>query len=124
MSSLATRHIPRSAKGGGLEYITTIVGAEGRQNDLWPMLDKALRKNTEEGYYYLSIPFVTHAAVLDGGNVEFDIYHFNKRRFHTDTEHFREAVGQLTTLLLQTGYHVSSTSDERRRHAAHPRLDF
>lgn len=117
----------------GLVYVFTVVGTEGRISNLEQNLRLAgiIEENGDSsGSYVRFCPFRAYTAVRepDKAHIEFDIYSMSTRRkriHDTFTQQFRRGLGELTTLMLQTGFKIEAKKhDELESKNKSPKLAF
>ena len=96
---------------GQLKYIITLVGTQGRLEDLIGEISYRLRDDRTTlnlgGVYsdYL-IAYLAKTGNEGIEGIEFDVYVPLKSRTNTTTDEFRKSLGILTTPMLQTGYTI------------------
>jgi hypothetical protein len=101
-----------------LRYVVTLVGEGGRREDLHKGLtDINLIKRQDQKPVDRTLGLFLYAGSELNGfiasetdeKVEIDIYDPFKHPFRTNTASFARTLGQLTTVMLQTGYQVKAT---------------
>ena len=113
------RFVPDEYRSGKLLYLITIRGIGARRERLMANLaEEALFEDSTKKIMKSHWAFPIYFSVEGDDAVEFDIYKAaDASTRDTHTAYFRKELGNLTTLLLQTGYTVTAVSNpefERR----------
>ncbi|MDP3734634.1 MAG: hypothetical protein Q8R37_05385 [Nanoarchaeota archaeon] len=119
---MSERFIPEEYKSGKLVYITTIAAAGGNLEDLITNLEhfKLLIEGKRVG---ITPTFSCYLAQQSEKGVSFDMYaQKSGKDTRTTTAKFRSELGELLTMLLQTGYTISTVeiSTLKRNSQYHP----
>jgi len=102
-----------------LQYLETIVGEGGNTDQLTQSLVKELsismHFNGPNNYCLASGSVYAYLAVNEQDHVEFDVYQMMRRKKvgGTDTVLFKNALGLLTTPMLQSGYTIKTVTLEK-----------
>jgi hypothetical protein len=92
-----------------LNYHVTIVGIHGDLGRLTEVLDRRLG----DGVIRFTAGRLLYLAVQEPAKVEFDLYYNRDRLPNTHTTAFRKDLGEITSIMLQTGYTVSTKKIEK-----------
>lgn len=110
------RNVPPQFKNNQLRYVTTIKGEGGDLSKLRGILKYKLIGSTHDvndKRINLANGRCLYVSVETPTEVQFDIYqNKSKKNRDTSTTAFRKDVGEICTIMLQTGYTVSSVKVE------------